>query len=138
MESSDTSISGVTDEEPPAWSAAARDGPVDTSPPVEQQLKPVQRIPPLLGQHSSGSSRPSPQPAVNGAAANGHQGELHGSALPPAAPVAALRAGRTASQRSDLLPPDEKSQPEPSQTQMPVAVRTLLHHCLTFRAVGCG
>ncbi len=132
VESSDTSISGVTDEEPPVWSAAARDGLVDTSPPAQQQLKPVQRIPPRLGQHSSGSSRPPPQPAANGAAVNGHQGGLHGSALPSAAPAAALRDGRAASQRSDLLSLDDKDQPEPSHLQMPVAVRMLLHHYVSF------
>jgi len=122
VESSDTSISGVTDEEPHVWSAAARDAPADTRPPAQQQLKPAQLIPALSDQHGSVSSRPLPQIA-HGAAVNGHQGELGDSAVPSPALAAALRAGRTASQRSDPLPPGEKDQPESSLQPMPVAVR---------------
>ena len=145
VESSDTSISSVTDGEPPVWGAVARRGPVDTSSPAQaqqhqqhrqqqQQAKPVQASSQLRSQHGSISSgRPSPQSPVDEASTNGHLDALGGSAATLAAPVSTLRSGMTTRQQSDPVPLDERDQPDKPLCAMPTAVRTELHRCFASR-----
>ena len=124
VESSDTSISSMTDGEPPAPPTAAGCAPVDANSPVQRQPKPVLESSELRLQHGSISSgRPGPQPTHNGVSLNGHRDERSGSVVTPAAPPAALRDRTPRRQKSDPFPPDEQDQSEPSLMALPVAVR---------------
>ena len=136
VESSDISGRSVTNEEPPARGFATRSGPVDTSSPAQPQLDPAQASPKRRHRHGISSGGLLPQATADGTIMNGHQDESGVSAVASAAPVGSPGDGVSRIQRSDLVPPDERDQPEPSLLTMPVAVCTLLHDYVNSCAVS--